>query len=85
MEVDFSMACAAKCDEVFFRITSQKASRLHVMDLEIFGTSASLTSPAITSEHVLAEAPIGISVQTKPGLSWDWWIHEAFGIRNRNS
>ena len=51
--MDFSMAHAAKGDEIFFHICSQKASRLHVMDLEIFGTSASLTAPTITFEHLL--------------------------------
>jgi hypothetical protein len=33
--MDLPMARAAKGDEVFFRIASQKASRLNVMDLEI--------------------------------------------------
>ena len=65
------MACTAKGDEIFFHIASQMASRLHVMDLEIFGTSASLASPAIALEHLLAKPPIGIPVQAKPGLSWD--------------
>jgi len=38
------MACAAMGDEIFFHIASQNASRLNVMDMEIFGTSASLAS-----------------------------------------
>jgi hypothetical protein len=56
-----------------------------VMNLEIFGTSASLASPAITLEYLLAKLLIGIPVQAKPGLSWDGWIHDAFGIRSKNS
>jgi hypothetical protein len=79
------MACATKCDEVLFHIGSQQATRLHVMDLQILGTSALLASPAITLEHLLRTLPIGIRVQAKPGLSWDLWIHEAFGIRSKNS
>ena len=54
-----------------FHIRSQLASWLHVMDLQIFGTSASLASPAITLEHLLTKPPIGIRVQAKPGMSWE--------------
>jgi hypothetical protein len=42
--MDFSMAPTAKGDQIFFHIASQKASRLNVMDLEIFRTSTSLAS-----------------------------------------
>ena len=52
----FPMTYTANGDEVCFRITPQKASRLDVMDLEIFRTSTSLTSPAIAFEHLLPEA-----------------------------
>jgi hypothetical protein len=67
--MDFSMAYAAKGDEIFFHIASQKASWLHVMDMEIFGNSTSLASPAIALEYLLAQALIGVPVQAKPGLS----------------
>ena len=53
--MDFSMASTAKRNEIFFHIASQMASRLHMMNLEIFGTSASLASPAIALEHLLAK------------------------------
>ena len=79
------MAYAAKGDEIFFHIASQMASRLEVMDLEIFGTSASLASPAIAVEYLLAKRVIGIPVQAKPASSWDARIHDAFGIRSKNS
>ena len=49
--MDLPMAWTAKGDEVFFHITSQMAARLNVMDLKIFGTSASLASPAIALEN----------------------------------
>jgi len=65
------MAYTAKCDEIFFHIPSQQTARLDVMDLEIFGTPASLASPAIALEHFLTKPPIGIPVQAKSGLSWD--------------
>lgn len=68
-EMDFSMKHTAKGYEIFFHIAPQKASLLHAMDLEIFGTPASLASPAITLEHLLTKPPIGIPVQAKPGWS----------------
>jgi hypothetical protein len=61
-EMDFSMAPTAKGDEIFFHIPSQKAARLHVMNLKIFGTSASLAAPAIAVEYLLAKPLIGIPV-----------------------
>jgi len=70
-EMDFSMAPTAKGDQIFFHIASQKASRLNVVDLEIFGTTASLASPAIALEHLLAKRVIGIRVQAKPRMSTD--------------
>jgi hypothetical protein len=69
--VDLTMAGTAKRDEIFFHIPSQQAARPYVMDLEIFGTSASLASPAIAFEHLLPEASIRSLVQAKPGMSWD--------------
>jgi hypothetical protein len=69
-EMDFSMTYTAHRDEIFFHIASQKAARLPVMDLEIFGTPASLASPTIALQHLLPEAPVSIVVQAKPRMSW---------------
>ena len=60
--MDFSMTHTAKGDEIFFHIPSQVTSRLHVMDLQILETSASLASPAIALEYLLAKSLIGIPV-----------------------
>jgi hypothetical protein len=79
------MAPTAEGDEILFHILSQQASQLNVMDLQILGTSASLASPTIALEHLLAEPPIVIPIQAKPALSWDAKIHDAFGIRSKNS
>jgi hypothetical protein len=62
MEMDFSMTHTAQRDEIFFHIASQQAARLYMMDLQISGTSASLASPTITPEHLLAKPLIGIPV-----------------------
>ncbi len=83
--MDLPMAGRAKGDEVCFRIATQTASRLDVMDLEIFRTSTSLTAPAIAFEHLLPEATISTLAQAKPGMSWAGCFHDAFGIRCKNS
>jgi len=65
------MAGTAKSDEIFFQVASQSAARLNMMHLEIFGRSASLASPAVAFEHLPAKRAIGITVQSKSGLSRD--------------
>ena len=64
-EMDFSMTYTAHGDEICFHIASQKAARLHVMNLQIFGTSTSLAAPAISFEHLPPEASISVMVQAK--------------------
>jgi hypothetical protein len=83
--MDFSMAGTAKCDEIFFDITSQGTAGLNVMDLEILGSPALLTSPAIAPQHLPAKLLIGILVQAEPALSRDARSHDACGIRSKNS
>ena len=70
-EMDFSVTYVAQGDEIFFHIASQLAARLHMMNLQILGTSTSLASPAIALEHLLTKPPIGIRVQANSGFSWD--------------
>jgi hypothetical protein len=53
-EMDSLMAKNAKGDEVFFHIPSQKAARLHMMNLQIFGASASLAAPAISLGRLIS-------------------------------
>jgi hypothetical protein len=60
--MDFSMTHTAKSYEIFFHIASQTTSLLNVMDLEIFRTSASLASPAIAVEYLLAQPAIRVPV-----------------------
>jgi hypothetical protein len=62
MEVDFSMAYAAKGDEIFFHIPSEVAALLQMMNLQLCRTPASLASPAIALENLLTKSPIRISV-----------------------
>jgi hypothetical protein len=60
--MDFSMADTAKGYEIFFHIRSELAALLHMMNLQICRTPASLASPAVALENLLAEPPIGIPV-----------------------
>jgi hypothetical protein len=83
--VDVPMRSVAKSNELFFRIFSKTTARLLMMDLQIPGTSASLTSPAVALKHLPAKLLIRISVQAKPALSGDARSHDVCGIRSKNS
>jgi hypothetical protein len=85
LDMDIPMASTAKRDEIFFNIRSQLAAGPDVMNLKIFRTTALLASPTVAVEHLLAEPPIGISVQAKSGSSGHGPSHDAFGIRSKNS
>ena len=63
------MTYVAKGDEMFLHIATQNASRLNMMDLEILGSPASLTSPAVALKYLPAKLLIGILVQAEPALS----------------
>jgi hypothetical protein len=48
------------------------------MNLQVFGTSASLAAPAIALEHLpRQQAPMSIVVQAKPRMSWGGRFHDA--------
>lgn len=79
------MAWTAKGDEIFFHIASETASPLYMMDVQVFRTAAVLASPAIARKHLPAKRSIGILVESKPRLSRARRIHDAFGIRSKNS
>jgi hypothetical protein len=48
---------------------SELAALLHMMNLQICRTPASLASPAVALEHLLEKHLIGVPVQAIPGLS----------------
>jgi hypothetical protein len=53
--MDFSMADTAKGYEILFHIPSELAAPLHMMNLQICRTPASLASPAIALEYLPAK------------------------------
>jgi hypothetical protein len=69
--MDFSMADTAKADEIFFHIPSELAAPLHMMNLQIRRTPASLASPAIALEYLLAKLSIRVPIQTESRISRD--------------
>jgi hypothetical protein len=83
--MDLPMAGITKGDEIFFEVPSHKAARLHMMNLQILGTSAPLASPAVALEHLPTKRPICIPVQAQSGLAEHVPSHDALGMRSRNS
>ena len=59
--MDLPVALATQRDQIWFGIVSQKTSRVKVMNLEMFGRPASLTSPAVAFEDLLPEFAVGLS------------------------
>ena len=79
------MAFSAERDEVVLRVVTQCTSVFQVVHIEILCEPTYLTSPTIASEHLLAKPLIVVKFQTKSRLSRDVSIHDAFGIRSKNS
>jgi len=69
MEMDSPMTCTAKGDEILFHIASQKTAGPPMMDFEMVRTPASLASPAIALEHLLAKPLVRLGIQSQPRLS----------------
>jgi hypothetical protein len=68
--MDFAVASVTERNEVFLDITSQQASPADVMDLEIIGAAAVLTSPSVSLQDLSTQFAVGIRVQPKPRPLW---------------
>ena len=61
--MDVTVAISAQCNQIFFYVVTEQASRAHVVDLKTIGTAAILAFPALTLQHFGAEFAIGIWVE----------------------
>ena len=64
------MTADALRDQVIEVVVSKLASRLDVMNLQIFGCAAILAAPAIPAQNLFANSLVRVSVQSNPRLSW---------------
>lgn len=62
------MTAGAQCNQVFGTVVSKLASRLDVMNLQIFGYAAILATPIVPSKNLLAESFVRLSIQSEPWL-----------------
>jgi hypothetical protein len=60
--VDLLVALRAQRDEIFFRVIALLAPKPGVMDLQSNQRPASLASPTIALEHLLAQFPVCLSI-----------------------
>jgi hypothetical protein len=58
----------AKRDQVFFGVVSQVASELNVVNLEIERATASLATPPVSGQDLLAKPLIGLKGQPETRL-----------------
>ena len=57
------MTCIANSKEVLFRIVAGVAAKLFVMDFQVCHCAAQLTSPAIATQHLLAQIFVQSRIQ----------------------
>ncbi len=57
------VASGAEGDEVWFRVVSESASWMDVVNLELGRTAAVLAAPAIALQHLLAQSTVGLWVE----------------------
>jgi hypothetical protein len=70
-KMSLSVAPYTECDQVFFSVSTERASKADMVNLKIARISTSLASPSVTFEHSLAKPPIGVRVQSNPRSSLD--------------
>ena len=61
------VAVGAQCQEVLHGVVPQPRPRSNVVNLEIEKTPTGLTSPAIASQHLVAELAVGFWIELEPG------------------
>ena len=61
------VACMTQRDQIFFRIVARVAPEFFVVDFKIGSSAARLTSPAIATQHLVAQlfVTLGIELQTR--------------------
>ncbi len=61
-----AVASSAERDQVFFRVVSQPASQLDVMDLQLCTASAGLTAPTIPLQYFLTKLAVAFGIKSFP-------------------
>jgi hypothetical protein len=57
------VANEAESNEIFCRVVTQEAPRMHVVNLKIFGRTATLTTPTVTDENLPMKVCVCQAVQ----------------------
>ena len=80
-----SMARCAQGDQIVLGVVSEMAPRVDVVDLEFAGTPATLATPTIPPQDLLAQVFVGPWVKPKSRAFWKEAGHAALQIWARNS
>jgi hypothetical protein len=73
--MDVTVAISTKRDQIFVCVVTQLAPRAEVVNLETIRTTAVLTSPAVTFQHIGAEFAIRIWAEPKSRSPWSEITH----------
>ena len=78
------MAICAQRDPIALVISSHVASVLSMVNLEIFVAATTLAAPPVPLQHLLAEDPVALRVES-PWFRLHWIRgHDAIRLRSRN-
>ena len=79
-EMHKSVARCAQGDQIVLGVVSELAPRVDVVDVEFARAPATLATPAIPLQDLLAQALVGLWVKLKPRAFWKEASHAALQI-----
>ena len=78
------MTVGAQRDQVFRAVVPKLASRLNMMNLQVFRCPAILAAPVVPPENLAVESLVSLSVQSNARLSWRQSGHDGLVISCKN-
>ncbi len=76
-----SMASSAQRNQILLRIIAGVAAKVFVVDFQVRHCAASLASPAVPAQHLLAQAFVQFYVESNARISGLNAIHDAFSVK----
>jgi hypothetical protein len=84
MTMTFSVTIGAECNQILHYIPAESASRLDVVNLQVFHSTAVLAPPTISFQHLFANHGVFFRAQFDSGSPMahavSLWVHnESYG------
>lgn len=75
------VTCGTECSQVLLGVVACLAAELFVVNFQFGHRAARLASPAISSQHLVAELFVQSGVKPQSRLFWSDTIHDAFSAK----